>query len=124
MHRIVKNLITCLPLLLSAIHGNLGVTNQVFRIGVRACAECDSDACRSHHLLRVYQKRNPHSLLNTLRYSDGIARVSNILQQPVNSSPPSLAKLSSSDEVPVSRIRRGRETVSAPRSEAVNRRPI
>src|SRR5207244_4770515 len=78
---IFKNLVTFPSLPLCAVTCNLGVTNQVFRIGVRACAECDSDACRSHHLVRVCQKRNPHSLLNTLRYSDGIARVSNILQQ-------------------------------------------
>src|SRR6202034_462952 len=48
---------------------------------MRSCAKRAPDTGRRHHLLPLHHKRNAQSLLNPLGYSNGIAAISDFLQQ-------------------------------------------
>ena len=81
VHRAIEDLTARFTVPFGSIHRYLGIAHQIFRMGVRSCAKGDPDTGGRYHLLSFHIKRNAQSLLKALGYSNGIAAISNALQQ-------------------------------------------
>src|SRR5690349_9257203 len=81
VHSLVKQFITRLAIFLGAIHRDVCVTQNVVRPIVTTRAECDADTRRSECRILVEHEWLAQLVLNSLRDSDGISRVSHSAQK-------------------------------------------
>src|ERR1700676_474138 len=79
MHGMVEHLAVSFAGVLGAVHGNLGVAENV--LCVCAAVEGNTDAYRKHNLLTVEVERNGQFLLNALSNANGIAGIMKFLNE-------------------------------------------
>ena len=81
MHSMVEHFTARFAGALGAIHGNLGVAEDVLCLGPGIAAESNPDAYRQHDLLTIQIEGNGQSLLNALGDANGVAGVMKFLEE-------------------------------------------
>src|SRR6266480_3590088 len=69
MHSVIEHFVSGFAILFGAVHGCVGVTENVFGSVVTASTECDTDACSYERRVLVEIERQEEFFMNSFRNS-------------------------------------------------------